>query len=41
LGRSIALDAGDPVALMIFPEMHATVDVPEITEAFRANRRRA
>jgi uncharacterized Fe-S cluster-containing radical SAM superfamily protein len=29
----IGLDAGDPVALMIFPEMDATVDVPEITEA--------
>jgi hypothetical protein len=26
-------DANDPVALMIFPEMDATVDVPEITEA--------
>lgn len=29
----IAFDADDPVALMIFPEMDATVDVPEITEA--------
>jgi uncharacterized Fe-S cluster-containing radical SAM superfamily protein len=29
----IALDANDPVALMIFPEMDARVDVPEITEA--------
>ncbi len=29
----IALDADDPVALMIFPEMDATVDVAEITEA--------
>jgi len=29
----VALDAEDPVALMIFPEMDATVDVPEITEA--------
>jgi hypothetical protein len=29
----VALDAGDPVALMIFPEMDATVDVPEITTA--------
>jgi len=29
----IALDADDPVALMIFPEMDASVDVPEITEA--------
>jgi pyruvate-formate lyase-activating enzyme len=29
----VALDADDPVELMIFPEMDATVDVPEITEA--------
>ncbi len=29
----LALDADDPVALMIFPEMDASVDVPEITEA--------
>jgi hypothetical protein len=29
----ITLDADDPVALMIFPEMDASVDVPEITEA--------
>jgi uncharacterized Fe-S cluster-containing radical SAM superfamily protein len=29
----VALDAADPVALMIFPEMDARVDVPEITEA--------
>jgi hypothetical protein len=29
----IALDADDPVALTIFPEMDASVDVPEITEA--------
>lgn len=29
----VALDAGDPVVLMIFPEMDATVDVPEITTA--------
>jgi hypothetical protein len=29
----ISLDADDPVALMIFPEMDAKVDVPEITEA--------
>ncbi len=29
----IALDADDPVALMIFPEMDATIDVPEITTA--------
>jgi hypothetical protein len=30
---AIPIDAGDPVALMIFPEMDATVDVPEITTA--------
>ena len=30
---SVSLDAEDPVALMIFPEMDATVDVPEISEA--------
>jgi hypothetical protein len=29
----IALDADDPVTLMIFPEMDPTVDVPEITTA--------
>ncbi|MBV8777485.1 MAG: radical SAM protein [Alphaproteobacteria bacterium] len=29
----IAIEAGDPVALTIFPEMDATVDVPEITTA--------
>jgi uncharacterized Fe-S cluster-containing radical SAM superfamily protein len=29
----VALDADDPVALMIFPEMDAKIDVPEITEA--------
>ena len=29
----IPLDADDPVALMIFPEMDTTVDVPEITTA--------
>jgi len=29
----IPLDADDPVALTIFPEMDAAVDVPEITEA--------
>ena len=29
----IPLDADDPVALMIFPEMDLTVDVPEITTA--------
>jgi uncharacterized Fe-S cluster-containing radical SAM superfamily protein len=31
--HGIAVDAEDPVALMLFPEMDATVDVPEITEA--------
>jgi uncharacterized Fe-S cluster-containing radical SAM superfamily protein len=29
----LPLDADDPVALMLFPEMDATVDVPEITTA--------
>jgi uncharacterized Fe-S cluster-containing radical SAM superfamily protein len=29
----VAIDADDPIALMVFPEMDATVDVPEITEA--------
>jgi uncharacterized Fe-S cluster-containing radical SAM superfamily protein len=29
----IAIDAADPVRLMVFPEMDATADVPEITEA--------
>lgn len=29
----IPVDAGDPVRLMLFPEMDATRDVPEITEA--------
>ena len=29
----IAIDANDPVHLMVFPEMNAMVDVPEITEA--------
>jgi len=29
----VEIDATDPVALMLFPEMDATVDVPEITEA--------
>ncbi|MGH7094780.1 MAG: radical SAM protein [Stellaceae bacterium] len=29
----LALDADDPAALVIFPEMDATSDVPEITEA--------
>ena len=31
--HAIPLDAADPVALMLFPEMDARVDVPEITEA--------
>ncbi|MBX9594436.1 MAG: radical SAM protein, partial [Roseomonas sp.] len=31
--HSIPIDATDPVALMLFPEMDARVDVPEITEA--------
>jgi uncharacterized Fe-S cluster-containing radical SAM superfamily protein len=31
--HGIPLDAEDPVALMVFPEMDATVDVPEITTA--------
>jgi hypothetical protein len=31
--QAIRLDADDPVALTIFPEMDATVDVPEITTA--------
>jgi uncharacterized Fe-S cluster-containing radical SAM superfamily protein len=29
----IAIDAGDPARLVLFPEMDARVDVPEITEA--------
>jgi len=29
----VAIDADDPVALMVFPEMDPTADVPEITEA--------
>jgi uncharacterized Fe-S cluster-containing radical SAM superfamily protein len=29
----VPIDAQDPVALMVFPEMDSTVDVPEITEA--------
>jgi hypothetical protein len=29
----IAIDAADPVALTVFPEMDAAADVPEITEA--------
>jgi uncharacterized Fe-S cluster-containing radical SAM superfamily protein len=31
--NAIPLDADDPVALMVFPEMDPTVDVPEITTA--------
>ena len=31
--HGIAVDAQDPVALMLFPEMDAQADVPEITEA--------
>ncbi|HTQ34387.1 MAG TPA: radical SAM protein, partial [Stellaceae bacterium] len=31
--HAIPIDAGDPVALTIFPEMDATADVPEITTA--------
>ncbi|GGJ16712.1 radical SAM protein [Neoroseomonas lacus] len=31
--RGIPVDAGDPVALMLFPEMDAETDVPEITTA--------
>lgn len=31
--HGVAIDAADPVALMLFPEMDAEVDVPEITEA--------
>jgi hypothetical protein len=29
----VTIDADDPVALMVFPEMDPTADVPEITEA--------
>ena len=32
-GRGIPIDARDPVALMLFPEMDAARDVPEITES--------
>ncbi|MGH7060079.1 MAG: radical SAM protein [Stellaceae bacterium] len=32
-GLEIAIDAGDPVALIVFPEMDDAADVPEITEA--------
>lgn len=31
--HGVAIDASDPVRLMLFPEMDATVDVPEITDA--------
>ena len=31
--RRIGVDANDPVALMLFPEMDSAADVPEITEA--------
>ena len=31
--HDVAIDADDPVALMLFPEMDARMDVPEITEA--------
>jgi uncharacterized Fe-S cluster-containing radical SAM superfamily protein len=31
--NAIPVDASDPVALMLFPEMDARADVPEITEA--------
>ena len=31
--EGIPIDANDPVALMLFPEMDARIDVPEITEA--------
>jgi hypothetical protein len=31
--HGVPIDAADPVALMLFPEMDAEVDVPEITEA--------
>ena len=31
--RAIPIDASDPVALMLFPEMDAGRDVPEITES--------
>jgi MoaA/NifB/PqqE/SkfB family radical SAM enzyme len=32
-GLGVPIDAEDPVALMVFPEMDAAADVPEITEA--------
>lgn len=31
--HDIAIDAGDPAALVLFPEMDAALDTPEITEA--------
>ena len=31
--HNIPIDPSDPVRLMVFPEMDARVDVPEITEA--------
>jgi hypothetical protein len=31
--RAIPVDANDPAALVLFPEMDADADVPEITEA--------
>ncbi len=31
--QDIPVDAGDPVTLVLFPEMDSTADVPEITEA--------
>jgi uncharacterized Fe-S cluster-containing radical SAM superfamily protein len=31
--RGLAIDADDPAALVLFPEMDARLDVPEITEA--------
>ena len=31
--HGLPVDAADPVALMLFPEMDATADVPEITES--------
>ena len=30
--NEVAIDAADPIALMLLPEMNATADVPEITE---------
>jgi uncharacterized Fe-S cluster-containing radical SAM superfamily protein len=32
-GLGVSIDAHDPMALVLFPEMDATVDVPEITTA--------